>query len=158
MKLKTTFKFYLVPNMMPYFGAYEVNSLNEQEPKIFLNMDATIEGVMDEKEGEKAELFHDLILQSSVHEFAHAMQEWLGKTYSENEVEKICASYKKEWGEVEQVQENESRGSMIRSYDLLDWLEELPSGADVKAEIFKMLNAENNWRIAYKERLGEDKK
>lgn len=149
--LKTTFTFYLAHKDSPYFGAYSVNSLNNGEPTIWFNMDANIEAVKDEPNGQKAELFNDLILQTVVHEFAHAMQEWLGKTYSENEVEDIVVAFNEKWKVIEEPEE-EDRGSNIRSYDLLDWLEELPEGTDVKAAIFKMLGAEDNWRQAYKER------
>lgn len=150
--VKTNFTFYLAQKDSPFFGAYKVQSLNDGEPVIWFNMDANIEAVKDEPKGKKAELFNDLILQTVVHEFAHAMQEWLGKTYSENEVEDIVIAFNEKWKVIEEPEEEEDRGSNIRSHDLLDWLEDLPEDVNVKEAIFKMLGAEDNWRQAYKER------
>ncbi len=155
--VNTKFTFYLAEKDSPFFGAYKVGSFNNGEPAIWFNMDANIEAVKDEPEGKKSELFRDLILQTVVHEFAHAMQEWLGKTYSENEVEKIVEAYNENWKATDTTEEDEHRGCPIHSFDLLDWLEELSEGADVKAEIFKLLGAEENWRQAYKERKEKSK-
>lgn len=157
-KLKTKFTFYLAHKDSPYFGAYRTQSLNDGNPMIWFNMDANIEAVKDEPVGQKAELFNDLILQTVVHEFAHAMQEWLGKTYSENEVEDIVVAFNEKWQTKDDTELEEHRGSNIRSYDLLDWLEELPEDVNVKEAIFNMLGAEENWRQAVKERKAASQK
>lgn len=120
MKLQTNFKFLISENKI-YAGAYQVGSLNKGEPKIFLNMEAVIEAISDENE--KSELFKDFILQLATHEFAHAMQEWLGKEYDEEEVEKIVESYNEKWKQSEQQSEQQQLPQVFVINDMLRFLD-----------------------------------
>jgi len=151
MELKTKFKFYSVPEEMNYLGAYRMGSLTEDnEAKLFLNMDAIFRIADSDEIKDKADFIKDEVLRTCTHEFAHSMQEWLNKEYSENEVERVLAEYKKEW-ESDVTEDTEYQGSTIKVYELLDWLDDLPKDKDVREALNELFYAENNWRKAQQE-------
>lgn len=146
MNIKTTFKFYAVENV-PFIGAYRCGSFNEGEPQIMFAMDFATYTLKDEPKGNLSETFKDMMLQTLVHEFAHAMQEMLDKDYNELEVEKILGAYKPTWNVFEASDNDEMPEAVFAIEDFLEWLStnKAQNTEDLKAEINDLFMAHKLW-------------
>lgn len=122
MKLETTFKFYKVDDA-PYFGAYKVGSLTDNDPTLMFSLEAIIHAIKDDND--KTETFKDIMLSTLTHEFCHSMQEWLGKEFDELEVEKILGAYNDKWNVFEAEQPQEDDGAVFQISEFLTALDGL---------------------------------
>lgn len=87
----------LKDDTIPAFGGYTTGSLKDGKAIMVLNVDAVINASKAENIEQK-----EIIVQSLMHEFGHALQEYLDMEYSEELMEKstdIYLSQQREKGE-----------------------------------------------------------
>lgn len=75
-------------NDMPGFGAWLAGSGEDGNPTILLNVHATFQAFDGEEEATK-----EALLQVLMHEFGHAMEEYLNLNFDEERVQSIAESY-----------------------------------------------------------------
>lgn len=79
-------------------GAYGKGSLSDGKAIILFNMDAFLcLSALEKTAKQRAENLQDSMLQIGMHEFGHAMQEFLAMAFTEENIDQILDKYKLEW-------------------------------------------------------------
>jgi len=80
---------------IPAFGAWCSGSL-PNEPTILLNVEACFSDMQDEQGNLIAYTSEDkkrIAIETLMHEFGHALEEFFKLEFNEDEIERICQSY-----------------------------------------------------------------
>lgn len=95
--MKTTFKIYRDDDL-PAFAGWVANSLKSNNPTILMNVEITMSPWFDQEDGNEIEIDTNerklMIIENLMHEFGHAMQEYLDREFNEEELEKIIEDYR----------------------------------------------------------------
>lgn len=145
--MEATFKFYWADG--GFVGAYKTHSLSNGEPTIFLNLDFIIESLAGESD--KSETLKDAMLQTLTHEFCHAMQEFLGKEFSETEVEDVVGKINENWV-AKDTDEGWADQQVFNIVDFLDWMDKSDANTvdELKAKVHELFYAVELWKKAEK--------
>ena len=157
MDFKTTFKFHSVTGM-PAAGGYKVGSLNNGQPTILFSMDFITWTIKDEPKTEWHKALKDAFMQISMHEFGHAMQEFLDIEYDELQVEKIMNEYEPSWAALDENSLEEiTEGKVFAIDDMLDWIDSsrAKTADELKSEIKNLFLGHTNW-VNAKNRFNDD--
>lgn len=84
---------------IPAFGGWKAGSLQAGEPVILLNVLATFHPSPVDTHGEPVEMDAEerryLMIETLMHEFGHALQEYFGLEFSEDRIEEIVEGYRR---------------------------------------------------------------
>lgn len=122
-QIKATFRLYAENG--PFVGGYKVGSLTRKRPILLFNLDFAA-SLLINSENKRAEFF-DTILQTLMHEFGHAMQEWLDLQFDEYQVEKILGHFNERWNVFNKEQQAEEEGigsEVFKIVDLIKWVQQ----------------------------------
>jgi len=86
---------------MPAFGGWKVGSLLKQDPVILLNVAAAFDPYPEDINGEVQEMDAKerryLLIETLMHEFGHALEEFFGEEFDDERIEQIVEDYRKGW-------------------------------------------------------------
>ena len=83
-------------NSIPAFGAWCAGSIAANDPTILLNLEVCFDDLVDEEGNDIIQTTEDkkrIVIETLMHEFGHALEEFFNLEFNEDEIERICTSY-----------------------------------------------------------------